>query len=143
MADDTLMDALKAAQEAMKPFWDERRAIYAEKSPPLLAELSRMGVSIDTIGGNCPVQAEGKIGGRTDFYFRARGEHWQMHIGHKRDWFTGREWLHEEGYGAWPDAGWMHDHEALEFIIKAVKLYKASRHKPKSKHPHSRHERSA
>ena len=39
---------------------------------------------IDWCGGNCPVQAEGKINGKP-FYFRARGECWSH-----RHWRRGR-----------------------------------------------------
>lgn len=77
---------------------------------------------IDEIGGNCPVQAEGRIGGRTRFYFRARGDHWSMSIG-GRDVMRSPAWFYREDYGVWPDAGWMPEVEARDFIDKAIKQY--------------------
>jgi len=77
---------------------------------------------IDTIGGNCPVQAEGRIGGRTKFYFRARGDRWSMSIG-GRDLIGDPDWYFEEDYGVWPDAGWMPVEEARQKIDQAIKLY--------------------
>ncbi len=79
---------------------------------------------IREIGGNCPVQAEGKIGGKTDFYFRARGSHWSMSISPSHGDVVGKpEWYYEEDYGVWPDAGWMEESEARAFIDKSIKLY--------------------
>ena len=90
-------------------------------------------VLIDTIGGNCPVQAEGTIDG-FPFYFRARGERWTMTVANKKD--TAREelysgypdtWHYEEPYGDGPfAAGWMEEKEALAFIYKAADLFKTS-----------------
>ena len=77
---------------------------------------------IDTIGGNCPVQAEGRIGGRTQFYFRARGERWSMSIG-GRDVIGKPKWYYSEPFGKWPDAGWMEIEQAEALIDKAIKLY--------------------
>lgn len=75
-------------------------------------------VAIDSIGGNCPVQAEGTINGLR-FYFRSRGEHWSVEVhptasGPYLDWpDDGAEWVYEEEYGDGPfDAGWMPEHEA-------------------------------
>ena len=85
---------------------------------------------IDTLGGNCPVQAEGHIGGKTKFYFRSRGEHWSMRIG-GRDLIGNPTWYYEEPYGVWPDAGWITPEEASAFIDKAVQLFWA-------KHPTQR-----
>lgn len=75
-------------------------------------------VEIQTLGGNCPVQAEGRIDGY-GFYFRARGDQWSLEI------YTGPEgpWEYEEDYGVWPAAGWMEKEEAEEFIYKAAKLF--------------------
>lgn len=77
---------------------------------------------IDTIGGNCPVQAEGHIGGKTEFYFRARGASWSMSIG-GADVIGNPNWYYEEDYGQWPAAGWMPETEAREFIDKSIKMY--------------------
>jgi hypothetical protein len=81
--------------------------------------MSEPKVEIQTLGGNCPVQAEGQIDGY-GFYFRARGSHWSLEI------YTGPEgpWEHWEDYGNTPfDAGWMTEEEAEEFIYKAAKLF--------------------
>ena len=74
----------------------------------------------DYIGGNCPVQAEGTIGGYP-FYFRARGERWYLEI---YDHGESDPWLYEEDYphGQF-SAGWMPQYEALHFIAKAFKLW--------------------
>lgn len=42
--------------------------------------MSNSGIVINTLGGNCPVQADGEIDG-VPFYFRARGERWSIEIG--------------------------------------------------------------
>jgi len=76
--------------------------------------------SIDTIGGNCPVQAEGTILGGTAFYFRARGDHWSIGIG--GDVVGNPDWHHEEPYD---NAGWMSESAALDLIDKAINLYLA------------------
>lgn len=81
---------------------------------------------IDMIGGNCPVQAEGHIGGRTKFYFRARGDQWSMSIG-GRDLIGNPSWYYSEPYGVWPEAGWMPEAEARDFIDKAIKRYWSER----------------
>ena len=74
-------------------------------------------VVIDTIGGNCPVQAEGTIDGKP-FYFRARGESWSLGIG--ADPVCAADWEHREWFGEWPDAGWMSEEEARSFIQRAA-----------------------
>lgn len=81
------------------------------------------GIEIDGLGGNCPVQAEGHIDGKP-FYFRARGERWQIGIG-GADTILEPEWYHEEPYGSLPfEAGWMDEEEASAFIVKAAGLYR-------------------
>ncbi len=77
-------------------------------------------VVIATIGGNCPVQAEGTVNGRP-FYFRARGDSWSLSIG--GDPVRDPEWEHEEWYGVWPAAGWMPEEEALAFIHGTAARY--------------------
>lgn len=83
-----------------------------------------MSLVIDWIGGNCPVQAEGKIDGKL-FYFRARGDSWALEIGGSGSDIVA-EWRHEEHYGTWPEAGWMTEDEARAFINKAVDLYRSA-----------------
>lgn len=78
---------------------------------------------LDTIGGNCPVQARGFIAG-VPFYFRARGKHWSFSVG--RDPVGNPDWQHREQYSDEEFAeGWMEEKEAKEFIAKAAKLYMA------------------
>lgn len=77
---------------------------------------------INGVGGNCPVQGEGTIGGK-EFYFRARGDRWSIGIG--GDVILSPEWYYEEAYGTWPDAGWMSEAEARSFIAAASARYLA------------------
>ena len=77
---------------------------------------------IDEIGGNCPVQAEGHIGGKTEFYFRARGAAWSMSVGGK-DVVGEPGWYYSEPYKEFPEAGWMPVEEAKEFIKKSIHRY--------------------
>lgn len=76
-------------------------------------------IEIEFIGGNCPVQAEGKIDG-TPFYFRGRGNGWRIGIGGgpvgKPDWST---------FGECESAGWMLEGEARELIEKAAALWRS------------------
>ena len=79
-------------------------------------------IKIEWLGGNCPVQGEGTVGGEL-FYFRARGQRWSMSIG--GDDVVGHPtWYYEEPFGEEEYvAGWMTCYEALGFIGKAVGLY--------------------
>jgi hypothetical protein len=80
-----------------------------------------MELAIDWLGGNCPVQAEGRIGG-VPFYFRARGEHWSIGIG--GDVVGKPDWYHEEEYpGGEFAAGWMSETEARQFIHDVTERY--------------------
>lgn len=67
---------------------------------------------LDYLGGNCPVQAEGKVGD-VPFYFRARGAHWCLGIG--EDPVGEPVWIHEEAFGSSFEAGWMEEDEARRF----------------------------
>jgi hypothetical protein len=80
-----------------------------------------MNVSIETIGGNCPVQADGTIAGKP-FYFRARGERWSIGIG--GDPIGDPEWFYGEPYGTEEyAASWMPVEEAEGFIHAAAARY--------------------
>ena len=88
-------------------------------------------VLIDSIGGNCPVQADGSING-FPFYFRARGDQWTLSIAHKEsrdpvDVSCGfaEGWRYREAYGEEDsfDAGWMEHEEALKFIHEAAEVF--------------------
>jgi hypothetical protein len=78
-------------------------------------------IVIASLGGNCPVQAEGTINDQP-FYFRARGDHWSLNIG-GADLILNPTWHYAEDYGQWPDAGWMSKEEAEAFIHKAAARY--------------------
>lgn len=80
------------------------------------------GVVVDSIGGMCPVQAEGTIDGQP-FYFRSRGAFWSMSIG-GADVVGEPDWYYDEPYGEWLDAGYIEVEEALWFVDRAVMLYR-------------------
>ena len=91
----------------------------------LFAELEQLDVVLDWIGGNCPVQAEGRLGAHP-LYFRARGASWSLEIGPKELWQTGRAWTIERDYEGGPfDAGYMPENEALAFIVKGIRAFLA------------------
>lgn len=86
-------------------------------------------IIIHTIGGNCPVQAEGTVNGEK-FYFRARGKAWSLSVGvppgleRPDDWIITPAWFYQENYGTGPfDAGWMSVLEAQDFIQQAAQRY--------------------
>lgn len=85
------------------------------------------GVIITTIGGFCPVQAEGTIDGH-EFYFRARGERWTIGIGGDpvmaADWHYGEDYQPTDGWEVKFAAGYMTVEEAEAFINKAAGLYR-------------------
>jgi len=76
---------------------------------------------IETIGGNCPVQAEGTVNG-TPFYFRARGNSWSFSVG--EDPFGAPDWDRAEKWGDEPfAAGWMELSEARRIISECAEAY--------------------
>lgn len=82
-------------------------------------------ITIEQIGGNCPVQAEGRIGSEP-FYFRARGQRWSIGIG--GDVVGNPDWYYEEEYpGGQFTAGWMTEAEARSFIGQATDRYRAAK----------------
>ncbi len=80
---------------------------------------------IDSIGGNCPVQAEGTVGDEK-WYFHARGDQWAIGI-HEIDPVgaicEGPGHCISEDYGKWPQAGWMSEEKAKQIIDTNLKLY--------------------
>ena len=92
----------------------------------------RVGITIDWLGGNCPVQAEGSIDGKR-FYFRARGEHWEFRVSESAE-TSANNWpdffecfCHEEEWGDGPyDAGWMPEDVARQMIAKGAEAYRAT-----------------
>ena len=84
--------------------------------------LNKLNIKIETIGGNCPVQAHGTIFG-TAFYFRARGQSYSLAIGenpvgipeYDKGWYVKKSWGKREF-----DAGYMPVNLALLLIAKHV-----------------------
>ncbi len=82
-----------------------------------------MTLVITTIGGQCPMQAEGKIGDKR-FYFRARGEHWSLSVGEDDgdpEWHLRVRWSHDQ-FGA----GWMTEVQARAIIERCATAYAAT-----------------
>ena len=86
-------------------------------------------IVIRELGGQCPVQGNGTIGG-IEFYFRARGEWWTLGIG--GDPVLEPDWYHEEQYSNFDKTNDPHDmfaaghmlyEEAAGFLFKAIRLY--------------------
>lgn len=85
------------------------------------------------IGGWCPVQGEGKVDGHV-WYFRARGQHWALHIaavgiddavGAGEDspgWCIWEQWGDREY-----DAGYMPEDVVWSMIAKAVDLWRSGK----------------
>jgi len=71
------------------------------------------GVVLTQLGGNCPVQGEGFVGG-IPFYFRSRWDRWSFSVG--QDPVGEPSWYLESSYGPAPAAGWM-DRELAEILI--------------------------
>jgi hypothetical protein len=81
------------------------------------------GLEIESLYGNCPVQAEGRIDGEP-FYFRARWAHWSFGVG--GDPVCAPAWEYVEDYGEDDvSAGWMSVDEAYGFILAAIERYRA------------------
>ncbi len=74
-------------------------------------------ISIE-IQGNCPVQANGKIG-KDKFYFRARHENWQFEVYDKED--TNKIVFSCEG--EYETAGWMYIKDVFGFIGEQLQEY--------------------
>lgn len=112
---------------AIGPTLDEHRDIWEREKPAAMASAEALGISIDNLGGNCPVQAEGSFDDKR-FYFRARGEEWSLTVwpavqaANYTDLPLGEEeWEIERDYGDSDfAAGWMHKHEAVAFICEGV-----------------------
>jgi hypothetical protein len=110
----------------MAPVFDEQRATWEREGPAVMERAEGLGITFNSIGGNCPVQAEGWFDGEA-FYFRARGDEWQFHVGPEEGRFESDEWVIERDYGSGFDAGWMPKHEAVGFICDGVEEYRRSR----------------
>lgn len=114
---------LGALKEHLDPVFAEQRATWDREGAAVMARAEALGITIDSIGGNCPVQAEGSFDGQR-FYFRARGDEYQFHVGPEEHRFGPDEWAIERDYGSGFDAGWMPKHEAIGFICDGVEEYR-------------------
>jgi hypothetical protein len=87
------------------------------------------------IFGHCPVQGCGLVDGYP-WYFRARGESWEMEIAD--DITVNCEclplvgmscsgWIIEEDWGTWPEAGYMDEKIAWSFIENTISKFRANR----------------
>lgn len=118
-------DFFKALGEALAPRFEQQRRAWERKGPAAMAAFEATGAVLDTIGGNCPVQAEGDVDGQR-FYFRARGASWEFHVAPTDDQiFSDQSFCMYREYGSTFEAGWMHQHEALGFIVEAITIYRA------------------
>lgn len=133
----SLLNDLAKLREVLRPALEAEQAQWAEHGPAALQRAATLGITIDGVGGNCPVQAEGSFDSKR-FYFRARGDEWQFHA-----WPTelvstpghlpfGRECFYiEQAYeGGQYDAGWMPRHEAVGFICDAAEKARSTPAQP-------------
>lgn len=119
-------ELLEEIGKVVRPQLERLRELWEQNREAAEAGLAEAGIQLDTIGGNCPVQAEGTIDGKR-FYFRARGDSWQFHVAEtEAEIFTHPLFYTEQPYGTWPDAGWMPQHEAIHFIIVSTEAYRRS-----------------
>jgi len=119
-----LKGVVDALGKQLAPVFDEQRTTWEREGPAAQAAFDATGATLNCIGGNCPVQAEGIVDGRP-FYFRARGDEWSLDIGPEDQWHGYGCWRIERDYGSGFDAGWMHKHEALGFIVEGIAEYRA------------------
>ena len=124
---DGIIAALNKIQADMKPIIDRQRALEDCFVPILRRQLESMGITFGGLfGGNCPVQVEGKTQEGYAVYFRARGEHWRFHVApSENEIMNDKEFWYEGGYGEEFEAGWMPMHQALLYMIFALKRFRA------------------
>lgn len=103
-----------------------RRPSSAAEEAAARQRAEALGVRIDMIGGNCPVQAEGYFDDKA-FYFRAKYSSWLIEVGPKDIPWSCDEWETEHDWGADDDAGWMPMHVAIGFICDGVEEFRAAR----------------
>jgi hypothetical protein len=89
-----------------------------------IARAKALGIRIDTLGGNCPIQAEGCFDSKA-FYFRARHAAWQLCVGPSERPWSCHEWGIERDFGTGEDASWMPRHVAIGFICDGVEAYRS------------------
>ena len=123
---------LSELRKVLEPRFAEEREAWEQHGPAVTDRAARLGITLDSLGGNCPVQAEGSFDSHR-FHYRARGDEWQFHVWKAeratkcREMPFGEEaFLIERDYGDGPyDAGWMPRHEALGFICDGVEEFRA------------------
>ncbi len=81
------------------------------------------GAVVGKAGGTAPVEAYGLVDGR-EFYFRSRGDSWQMRIA-DTDAIRSPEWVYRESCGTWPEAGRISEDAAYDFIEKAIEHFRS------------------
>lgn len=110
----------------LAPVFAEQKEAWKKGAPAAMAAFEATGAALDSIGGNCPVQAEGDVDGQR-FYFRARYDEWQFHVAPSDDAiFADPTFYIERDYGGGFDAGWMPKHEALGFIVASIAEYRSA-----------------
>lgn len=104
---------------------DPYKAENKDEEAALLRLLQGYNLSVDSLGGSCPVQGEGFIGPHLRWYFRARGERWEFHVYRTRSrLFDDDVIYYSEAYGIAPfEAGYISTTQAIRFIESAVALH--------------------
>jgi hypothetical protein len=123
---DWLRDEMQALEDALT---GTRARTENEKLGDALLAFADLGGVIVTLGGNCPVQCDGKIDGQW-FYFRARGERWTFTVAPTDAEIFSKPTFHLErayGVGSRFDAGWMEQSEAVGFMCEGVKAFRVQR----------------
>lgn len=126
---DWLQKETVALEAAIAEFNTAREKTDNQKLAEALVQFNELPAVLTSLGGNCPVQAEGWIDAQR-FYFRARGEHWEFHVAaNYADLLINDLFSMNRAYkpGDRFAAGWMAEHEAVGFIIEAIRIYRATR----------------
>lgn len=125
-----ISDSLKEHTPELLKAWNDActvefnlRHICELISTPKDTDSTDMRLEIYSLGGNCPVQSEGKYQGRV-FYFRARGNHMSMTIATEGSFTNAlvddKAWYYEETFGDTPFvAGWADVYDCLVFMLRA------------------------
>ena len=127
--EDSLDKALKAHLNEQLERILRRRPGSAADEEAARRRAEALGVRIDMIGGNCPVQAEGYFDDKA-FYFRAKYSSWLIEVGPREIPHCCDEWEIERDYGADDDAGWMPIPIAIGFICDGVEAYRVEHGTP-------------
>lgn len=120
-------DIIQAIGDMLSPTLDRMSETWAAEGPAARARCDALGIEISTMGGNCPVQIEGRVDGLA-FYFRARGEEYQFHVA-KTQAAIFEDEIHyvEKPWGDGPyAAGWMDLHIALGLLCDEVEVFRAT-----------------